>query len=233
MTIWSQSSYSQCREDNSWEDVWTSCQTSPSPNPIRTQSHWLQYDLGHLYPLASLHIWNANQPDLTDRGIREMILDYSEDGQAWTEWGMIQVPQAPGKNYYSGFQVADFGVLRARYLLFTVTQSWGASDCVSLHEVSMKVAPFPLPEDQQIWLYPNPSREQVTVRFEMNEWENIQLDVLTLIGQSVWHEELSVERGEHRHLIHTGDLVPGVYLVYVRGRGGRVIGVEKLVVSKS
>ncbi len=49
---------------------WMSCNTSIGPIPERGDVHWIQYDLGEVYVLDSLYIWNHNVWGETEMGLK-------------------------------------------------------------------------------------------------------------------------------------------------------------------
>jgi len=94
-----------------WEDTWTSLAgtTAPSPNPARGTGHWLHYDLGQVYQLALMHVWNDNEEGQTDRGFNSVTIDYSVNGSTWIELETDNWPEASGSGSYTGFDASDFG----------------------------------------------------------------------------------------------------------------------------
>lgn len=134
----------QCVTDghsNVWADNWISCSTSPNPNSVRGNTHWIQYDLGAPYFLGTSQIWNANLAGATNRGVQQMVIDYSMDGINWVEWGTFNLSQAPGTNGYLGENGPNFQGLKAQYVLLTVTNTYGDPTCASLAEVRFDVEP--------------------------------------------------------------------------------------------
>ncbi len=134
----------QCLTDghsNVGGDAWISCQTSPNPNAVRGSSHWIHYDFGAPYFLGDTQIWNGNEIGETDRGIKDVVIDYSMDGTTWTELGTFQFDQAPGTNDYLGFTGSNFNGITAQYVLLTVLTTWGDNYCASLAEIKFNIAP--------------------------------------------------------------------------------------------
>lgn len=222
--------WAQCRDTQDWTAKWTSCEVSASPNAARGQHHWLMYDLGKTYGLATLHLWNANEANLLNRGIKRAWLDYSADGQTWQEWGEIQVPQANGKSYYSGAPIAEFDQLEARYVLLTITENWGDPLCTSFHELSFEISKYPLPEDQELWIYPNPTEAVVNIAFESSEPQAYFIRVLNLMGQTVIEQSWSGVEGRNDRAVQVGFLPRGIYLVYVLDGDRQPVGTQKLVI---
>lgn len=118
-----------------WTDAWLSCTKSQNPNSANTNSHWIRYDFGAMYTLSSTHIWNYNVSGQTDKGIKDVIIEYSTDGVNWIFLANTQFQQAPGTNNYTGFPNADFGGVTARYVLITALSDWGANGCVGFSEM--------------------------------------------------------------------------------------------------
>ncbi len=132
----------QCLTDahsNVWNDGWVSCQTSPNPNTVRGTGHWLLYDLGDPYFLDDTQIWNANEAGNTDRGMQDVVIDYSMNGNTWIELGTYQLAEAPGTNDYMGVVGPDFAGIKAQYVLVTVLTTWG-DPCAGLAEIKFGVA---------------------------------------------------------------------------------------------
>ena len=46
---------------------------------------WIQVDFGRICSLDQMWIWNHNQNNLTSRGLKNVKIEYSEDGSKWTE----------------------------------------------------------------------------------------------------------------------------------------------------
>lgn len=88
---------------------------------------WIQYRFDKLYSVDQLLIWNSNQTmeSYVGFGIREMTVEYSLDGAAWTTLGDFEVTQAPGADGYQADTVIEFGAIAARYVRLTAKSNWG------------------------------------------------------------------------------------------------------------
>ena len=76
----------QCEDNgNYWNESWVSCTTSPSPNPARGTGYWIMYEFDEPQYIDSSYIWNANRAGESGWGLKDVIVDYSEDGTAWSE----------------------------------------------------------------------------------------------------------------------------------------------------
>jgi len=123
---------------NVWKDSWISCQTKANPNPARGNSHWIMYDFGVPYNLTNTRVWNANEQGATNKGLKDVKIDYSLDGVNWTFLGDSQFPQASGNNNYTGFVGPNFNGTNARYVLITAVNTWG-NNCASLAEIKFNL----------------------------------------------------------------------------------------------
>ncbi|MEJ2649654.1 MAG: hypothetical protein P8016_14745, partial [Sedimentisphaerales bacterium] len=54
-------------------------------NPGAPNSVWIQYDFDKVYKLHQMLVWNYNYPMLLKAGFKDVIVEYSLDGQTWTE----------------------------------------------------------------------------------------------------------------------------------------------------
>lgn len=137
-------SHAQCTTDghsNVWNDAWISCQTSPNPNPVRGTGHWIAYEFEVANSLGEMHYWNSNETGATDKGIKDVVIDYSLDGQTWIELGTFQFDEAPGTNNYMGEAGPDFGNILARHVLITVLSTWGDASCAGIAELRFNLTP--------------------------------------------------------------------------------------------
>ncbi len=133
----------QCSENthsNTTGEGWVSCMPTANPNPARGTSHWLQYDFGEVYALSTTFFWNSNEVGETDRGLQNLVIDYSIDGVTWTEWGTYTLMEATGMNDYLGTEGPDLTGVNAQYLLITAIDNFGDS-CYGIAEIRFDVDP--------------------------------------------------------------------------------------------
>ncbi len=128
---------------NYQNDSWLSCQASSSPNIIRGTSHWIQYDFGQSYLIEDVQVWNYNVSGQTQQGFKDVIIDYSVDGFNWTTLGVFTWSEAPGVNSYTGFGMAQFNGISARYVLVTAQNNFENSNCMGLSEIRFTVTDCP------------------------------------------------------------------------------------------
>jgi hypothetical protein len=130
----------QCTDNgNQWAKSWVSCQTSPSPNPLRGTTHWILYEFIQNHYLDTTYIWNANRNGESLTGLKDVIIDYSEDGSNWFELGAFTFPQAPESESYQGFAGPLFNSASVKKVLITVLTTHGGGSCASLGEIQFQI----------------------------------------------------------------------------------------------
>ena len=132
------------QQSNSPSEAWLSCTPAQSPNPIRGQSYWIQYDLGSPHALEGSQIWNYNAANATGQGFETVAVDYSTDGINWYQLGIYSWQEASGTGAYTGFQFSALNGIVARYLLVTALDNFANSNCFGLSEVSIQATNCPL-----------------------------------------------------------------------------------------
>lgn len=128
------------RHNTSRDANWVSCQTSPNPNGTSGNTHWILYDLGYDYPLFQLRYWNYNHPDNIDYGLRDVLIQTSDDGVTFHDFGTFTFDQGTGSSIYEGVLGPNFFGVSARYVLLTPLSNWGGS-CFGFGEMRVGLAP--------------------------------------------------------------------------------------------
>ena len=93
------------------------------------QPHWIQYEFDKVYRLHELWVWNSNSllESVMGFGAKEVKIEYSLDGAAWTELkGVPEFAQATGLPTYTHNTTVSFGGAMAKYVKLTITKSWGS-----------------------------------------------------------------------------------------------------------
>jgi len=134
---------------NDTSAMWLS--TSGGPEPT-----WIRYEFDKMYKLYEMWVWNFNGEGLlTLHGLKEVTIEYSTDGDTWTELsGVGEFAQAPGSNGYAHDTPVAFGGAAAKYVRITVVSnhSNGIIDQHGLSEVRFFYLPVrakrPSPEDE-------------------------------------------------------------------------------------
>lgn len=208
-----------CNEANhsvNIHDSWLSCDLAPNPNPERGNTHWVMYDLGYIYSIGGTKFWNYNVSGETNKGMKNISIDYSQDGISWTEITSFQLAEAPGNSNYEGVIGPDLEGIDARYILVTSVDTWGGA-CAGLSEVRFDIegtvsANEMVYEDQSIKLFPNPSHRNLSIDTDMDIKELI-------IISSTGHE---LARMVYTPLIDISSLPNGVYFLKSINQANRV-----------
>ena len=144
---------SQCdtlRHNSTWFDGWISCETNPSPNAARDPGHWILYDFNQVYTMFEMRVWNTNAPDILDYGLKNVVIDISDDGINWTEHGQYLFPQGPGDSRYEGVEPMSFDSTNARFVLITAIDNYGGT-CYGLSEVRIRARDL-CPDNKIQWI---------------------------------------------------------------------------------
>lgn len=92
-------------------------------------SNWIQLDLGAIYPLGKMLVWNYNQPGTTNKGVKNAQVLYSTDGLIWTNLGgsgkTQQFAQASGSATEKANTTVDFSGVAARYVKIVPNETAG------------------------------------------------------------------------------------------------------------
>lgn len=122
----------------SQEASWESCTTAANPNQARSGSpHWIRYSFDDIYKFGSTRVWNYNVSGQTNKGFRQVVVDYSLDGINWTALGGVyNWNQAPGQGDYSGFIGPNFNDVKAKYILVSALNNHGNGSCYGFSKIT-------------------------------------------------------------------------------------------------
>lgn len=120
------------------EASWVSCYPAPNPNPARsTSQHWIKYDFDDIYKFKEARVWNYNVLSQTNKGFKQVVVDYSVDGTTWLPLGgTYNWPQAPGLVDYSGFVGPNFNNAKAKYILISALNNHGNATCAGFSKIT-------------------------------------------------------------------------------------------------
>jgi hypothetical protein len=114
--------------------------------------HWIQFEFDKVYKLHELWVWNSNQmiEPFVGFGARNVAIDYSVDGTAWTALeGVPELARATGSPTYTANTVVDFGGVTAKFVKLTINSNWGgAAPQTGLSEVRFFQIPLLAREPQ-------------------------------------------------------------------------------------
>jgi len=97
---------------NLQEDMWLGADTDVNPS--------IQFSFEEAMKLDKVHVWNHNTQteSILGFGIKEALIEYSVDGENWTEFGTVELAQADGSDTYDGADVSLDGII-AQYVKIT------------------------------------------------------------------------------------------------------------------
>ena len=120
---------------------------------------WVVFDLGDVYELSEIRIWNGNNTspvDETDRGVKSMYILVSTDGINYTQvGGLFNLIQASGASNYLG-EVYPLSADNVRYVKFDIRSTWrfdnGGDPYTALSEVRFVSLNVPA-QDEPVGMY--------------------------------------------------------------------------------
>jgi len=82
---------------------------------------WIQYDLDQLYKLHQVLVWNHNSDleEVVGFGIKEALIETSQDGEIWETFGTIELARAAQQ------APIDLHDIVARHVRITAQSNWG------------------------------------------------------------------------------------------------------------
>jgi hypothetical protein len=172
-------------------DTWISNVKTLSPNIARGSSHWIRYELGGIFTLGKMKIWNINNVDKLTSGSKSIIIDYSTDGTKWTEWGKFEVPKADGSTLYSGVEGPDFAGLKASHILITIASNHGHLSEHGLAEIKIDASPITVSTKEEnilsssieITATPNPFSDESIIKISNSELSNLKYQLTDMMGR--------------------------------------------------
>ena len=116
-------------------DMWLA--TAAEAEPL-----WIQYEFDRVYKLHEMNVWNYNVTveKVVGFGLKNVLIEYSTDGQEWQTLGSVEFAQAAGKATEMGQTVGLDGV-PAKYVRLNVDSAWGTLGQYGLSEVRFHQIP--------------------------------------------------------------------------------------------
>lgn len=88
---------------------------------------WIQFAFDDVRKLDKALVWNSNQAleSILGFGVKDATVEYSTDGEAWTQLGDFELAQATSSADYLANTTIDFGGAAVKFVKFTVKSNWG------------------------------------------------------------------------------------------------------------
>ncbi len=200
-------------------DSWTSCQATENPNKVREEGHWIMYDFGNEYTLHGTTIWNVNGYQHTDKGTQELVIDYSIDGENWTELAYHTMTEAPASSFYQGEEGPNFNGLNARYVILTSLSNFGHATCHGLSEVRFQATIATTSTDTKeaelannIDVSPNPFDAETMITLTDIQSGTYDYSVVDITGKQVMQGSVEVSSDRFTLPLRMGDVTAGAYI---------------------
>jgi hypothetical protein len=117
-------------------DMWLA--NAPADEPL-----YIQYEFDGVYKLYQMLVWNYNAEFelILGFGLKDVTVEYSQDGTDWTALGDVELAKATAKATYMANTTIDFGGVAAKYVRLTVNSGWGMMGQFGLSEVRFMSIP--------------------------------------------------------------------------------------------
>ncbi len=104
---------------------------------------WIQYEFDRIYRLHEMWVWNYNvQFELVlGFGLKDVTIEYSEDGENWTALGDVEFAKATATAGYTHNTTIDLQGVSAKYVRLNVNSGWGMLGQFGLSEVRFLYIP--------------------------------------------------------------------------------------------
>lgn len=228
------SQYNPDRHNTSYNDGWISCEPKDSPNSVRGPSHWIMYDLGGLYKLGKIHLWNTNVPDFEVIGIKDFVIDYSSEGNVWKSWGEASASPVSSSGYYTGEEGPDLGGIEARFLLITALTNHGG-DCVGFSEIRIQTEGLSTDVfnvnvlEGKITAQPSIFEYSTSIIIEDLEPDDYSYTLTDLSGRVILQKKVNIGVNREQIQLDGTNLVQGVYIFSITdGIKLKSIKIEKI-----
>jgi hypothetical protein len=99
---------------------------------------WIEYTFDQVYKIRQMLVWNYNGEEfLTALGLKDVTIEYSADGVAWTQLtGVPTFAPATGTPDYAANTTVDFGDVAAKYIKINAQSNWGSGSIFNKYGLS-------------------------------------------------------------------------------------------------
>jgi len=206
------------RHNTEITDSWSSCTVSENPNKVREEGHWIMYDFGNEYTLHGTTLWNVNAYLHTDKGTQELVIDYSLNGEDWTELAYHTMTEGPASSFYQGEEGPNFNGVNARYVIITSLSNYGHATCHGLSEVRFQATiatttdTEELIADNSILVSPNPFIDVTSVTLKDIETGTYIYTVSDVAGKMVKEGTIDVSSDNFTLPLNMANHTSGSYI---------------------
>lgn len=98
--------------------------TNPDPGNHQGAA-WIKFTFDKSYTLDNMWIYNHNQFNMSRRGLRDVYVEYSPDGESWILLGEYRLNEAAGTDFFPYNNEIFFGGIKAKSVLITAKEDGG------------------------------------------------------------------------------------------------------------
>lgn len=135
-----------------------------------------------------------------------LLTSSNPTGNQWYKDGII-IPNATAQTYTA----TESGA-------YTVRTTNVTTGCVSMRSSSVAVVILGLDDEfaaNDFKVYPNPNDGQFNLKFRLDEMSNVRIQVINVLGQVVYTEDVKNFQGEYMETINLSNFANGQYIVNV------------------
>ncbi len=112
-------------------------------NAPANETLYVQYEFDRVYKLHEMLVWNYNSQFelILGFGLKDVTVEYSENGTDWTSLGDVQFAQGTAKTTYTANTTVEFNGVPAKYVRLNVNSGWGMMGQYGLSEVRFLYIP--------------------------------------------------------------------------------------------
>jgi hypothetical protein len=118
--------------------------------PPAGETPTIQYEFDGVYKLHEMLVWNYNVQFelLLGFGVKDVTIEYSENGTDWIALGDVELAQGSTTGDYAANTTVDFGGVPVKFVKLTVNTGWGPMGQYGLSEVRFLYIPANAREPQ-------------------------------------------------------------------------------------
>ena len=95
----------------------------------------LTFDLGKIYRVGGVYLWNYNESNYNNRSIKDVDISYSTDNRNFVPLGTFTFAMAPGTDAYRGETMPFPQAVKARYFKWEIKSNYRGGEMSGVAEV--------------------------------------------------------------------------------------------------
>jgi hypothetical protein len=197
-------------------------------------SHWIIYQFPEQVEIASINLWNLNNPDNLNSGAKTIELSISQDSYEWQIVDTVKVNIGVGDRTYLGEEIEDFNGVRTKYLMLNILENYGG-DCFGFSEIKFNLGQVATPNEEiptfTLNVFPNPMIDHTEVTISGLATQRIDYSLVDMSGKVIRQGKERATGSTHQFSIHDLALPSGAYTLHITTDEGK--RAEKLMVFQN